>query len=75
MSTEELEHKLLSIAKATATEHGWPWIEPVSINVERGVVPQRVFSVRTNAHAIGCNIRMLIRESDFAVIEAVFLPR
>jgi hypothetical protein len=75
MLTDELKGKLLAIAKTIATEHGWPWIEPVTINIEKGVAPQRIFSVITNMHAVGCNIRMSIRESDFAVIEAVFLPR
>jgi hypothetical protein len=67
--------KLLEVARAAAIARGWPWIEPVAIDVE-SVSPQgRVWAIRTNCQNRGQNIRIAISEADFAVVSAGFLPR
>lgn len=53
---------------------GWPWIEPVDLELAT-VSPARTWSVRTNVQSLGSNVRLRIRESDLAIIEAGFLPR
>lgn len=75
MDTEDLRNKLLMVARAYANEHSWPWIEPVEVQLARSGPGNRVWSVRTNILACGRNIRILIRDSDLAIVEAAFLPR
>jgi hypothetical protein len=66
--------RLLAVARAAASERGWPWLEPVDVSLS-AVSPERLWSIRTNAHAVGTSIRILIRESDAAILQAAFLPR
>jgi hypothetical protein len=71
---EEIPAELLNVAQREADLRGWTWRAPVHsrLQYESGA---RVWSIRTNAHSLGSNIRMKIRESDQAILEAVFLPR
>ena len=71
---DDMPDDLLAAAHREAAAHGWLWREPVHAQLEwfRG---DRVWSLRTNANAIGSNIIMKIRESDGAILEAAFLPR
>ena len=75
MLTEETRQKFIAVGKAVAAAQGWPWIEPVEVRLDRTTSDQRFWTIRTNASSRGRNIRLLIRESDLAVIEAAFLPR
>ena len=67
--------RLLAVAHAAASERGWPWLEPVAVDLEAVAERQRVWAIRTNCHNRGMNIRIVIRESDLAVLSAGFLPR
>jgi hypothetical protein len=69
----QLRGRLLAIARAVADERGWPWYEPV--DVRQKSVADRTWEVRTNITSFGCNIRIVIRETDSEVVEAGFLPR
>jgi len=75
MASNELRNQLLQAARQYAENQAWPWLEPIEVELADSVPGKRVWSVRTNAFAVGLNIRMRIRESDFAVVEAAFLPR
>jgi len=67
--------RLLEIARGVATERGWPWLEPVEIDSESRSSAGVVWLVRTNCSKRGMNIRISIREPDFVVVSAHFLPR
>jgi hypothetical protein len=67
--------RLLEVAKAEAAARGWPWIEPIEIDLESVSEAGRVWTVRTNCAARGMNIRVTIREGDFSVVSAGFLAR
>jgi len=67
--------RLLEIARGVATERGWPWLEPVEIEIESKHPDGVVWLVRTNCSKRGMNIRISIRERDFSVVSAHFLPR
>ena len=67
--------RLLEIARGVATERGWPWLDPVEVDLESRSPEGPVWLVRTNCTKRGMNIRISIRESDFAVVSANFLPR
>ena len=75
MDDLDLENRLIEIGRAYATEHGWRWDEPIVIRQEVAVPGKRVWSIRTNADSRGCNITMRIRETDYSVVDAAFLPR
>jgi hypothetical protein len=75
MSDDDLRKRILDVARRHADEHAWSWVEPVELTFAASGADGRVWSLRTNAHARGRNIRMRIRESDLAVLEAAFLPR
>ncbi len=69
--------KLLEVAqKVAAYACGWPWLEPVEIALESAGAPDdRTWLVHTNCQRRGMNIRIVIREADFRVVRAGFLPR
>ena len=66
-----LRAQLLERAQKLAAERGWHWLEPVEITP----VYPAAWEIRTNAFRCGMNIRIILRESDFAVLQAGFLPR
>lgn len=72
---DELRNQLLEVARAAAGAQGWPWLEPVEITVKRTTPGERQWEVRTNTAARGCNVRLLIAEPGFEIIDAGFLPR
>lgn len=74
MLTDELRHRLLEVARMTATERGWPWSEPVEVGLSQAA-GRRVWSVRTNCWDKGSNVVVLVREDDLAVLDARYLPR
>ena len=67
--------RLLEIAKSVAAERGWPWLEPVEVDLESSTAGKRVWAVRTNCYVKGQNVRIVVSEPDFAVVSAGFLPR
>ena len=69
-----VRHKLLQIGRAFAAENALPWLEPVHVSLSRAI-PPREWSIRTNADGKGSNIEMVIRESDWSIVSAGFLPR
>jgi len=73
LESDELQNKLLKVAREYADKQNWPWREPTEVSLEN--LPQHIWCIRTNVFAVGTNIRILIRESDLAVVEAYFLPR
>jgi hypothetical protein len=75
MDEKELRAKLLEVARHYADERAWSWVEPVELVMATSGPEGRIWSLRTNVQARGRNIRMRIRESDLAVIDAAFLPR
>jgi hypothetical protein len=66
---------LLAIAKNVAAERGWPWFDPVEVDLESSTAGKRVWAVRTNCYVKGQNVRIVVSEPDFAVVSAGFLPR
>lgn len=66
-----LRAQLLDHARKVAIERGWHWLEPV----EMTAVYPGAWEIRTNALSRGINVRMILRESDFAVLEAGYLLR
>lgn len=73
MSEDDPRPRLLEAARAHAEERGWPWLEPVDIRLSS--ISDRTWTIRTNARAVGMNVRILVRESDGAILQAGFLPR
>ena len=69
------QQKILEVAQTVAAGREWPWLEPVDVSLSFSGPGNRIWAIRTNALARGMNIQMRIREADFAVIEASFLPR
>jgi hypothetical protein len=67
--------KLLEVAQKVAAACGWPWLEPVEIALESAAPEDRTWSVHTNCHCRGRNIRIVIREADFSVVRVGYLPR
>lgn len=66
-----LRLQLLERARIVAAQHGWDWRDPVEftrVNLD-------AWQIRTNATSRGMNIRIVIRESNFAILEAGYLPR
>jgi hypothetical protein len=69
-----LRDKLIERARKLAIERGWTWHEPVEITaIAYGREPAWV--IRTNALVRGQNMRVVLRRSDHAVLEAGYLPR
>lgn len=66
---------ILEVAKAFTADRSWPWIEPVELRPTLLPSGERAWSVRTNIHARGRSVRIVIRESDSSVIESGYLPR
>jgi hypothetical protein len=69
-----LRGQLIAAARAVAGARSWPWIEPVTIELD-SISPERIWLVRTNCYSRGSNVRVRIRQSDQAILDAVFLPR
>ena len=70
-----IKEQILEVAKAFVTDQSWPWIEPVEVLLRPMPSGEKAWSVRTNVYAKGRNVRLLIRESDFSVIDFAYLPR
>jgi hypothetical protein len=67
--------RLLEIARGVAAQRGWSWLEPVDIRLSSSGTAGRVWTIRTNAHEVGMNVQILIRESDGSIVQAGYLPR
>jgi hypothetical protein len=72
---DPIEEQILEVAKAFVVERSWPWIEPIEVRLTPTPSGERAWSVRTNMHVRGRSVRLLIRESDFSVIDFGYLPR
>jgi hypothetical protein len=66
---------LLTVARELASQRGWPWLEPVEISLSSSGTAGREWTIHTNCHARGMNIRVVIRESDGSILQAGYLPR
>ena len=75
MSAADVRNQPLAVAQAYAAQHGWPWLEPVDVRLLRETPDGNIWSIRTNAFAVGRNVRVVVRESDLTAIDAGFLPR
>jgi hypothetical protein len=73
--TLALRPRLLEIARNLSVERGWTWLEPVDIKRSSSGAAGRIWTIRTNADEVGMNIRILIRESDGAILQASYLLR
>jgi hypothetical protein len=71
----DLEARLIEVGKAAAAERGWPWLQPIEIRLTRPVPGAREWTLRSNATARGRNVRLVIAEPCFDVIDAGFLSR
>ena len=69
-----LRDKLIGQARKLADERGWTWREPVEVasGVDRG---EPVWVIRTNILMLSPSVRIVLRQSDFAVIHVGYLPR
>ncbi len=70
-----VQTRVLAAARAAAADRGWPWREPVEVQLQRAGGADRLWLVRTNIFAVGQSVRLVIRERDLAVIDAGFLAR
>jgi hypothetical protein len=71
----DLQARLLEAGRAEAEARGWPWLDPVEIGLTRASPGARQWTLRSNANARGRNVRVVVAEPDFRVVEAGFLPR
>jgi hypothetical protein len=71
---DTLRAQLISRAQKLAEERGWTWLDPVEVTsaAHRG---HPVWIIRTNAVSRGRNARIVLRQSDHAVIQAGYLSR
>ncbi len=69
-----LRDDLLRQARKLADERGWTWREPVEVTsrADRG---EPVWVIRTNILMRSPSVRIVLRQSDLAVIRAGYLPR
>ncbi|HXU82329.1 MAG TPA: hypothetical protein VN914_13095 [Polyangia bacterium] len=65
--------RLLAAARAHAEQRGWPWLEPVDIRLTSAA--ERLWTIRTNAEAVGMNVRIVVRESDAVIVQSGYLAR
>jgi|GEM_PF-2763799 len=70
-----IKEQVVKVAKSFVADQSWPWIEPVEVQLQSMPSGERAWSVRTNVYARGRNVRLLILESDFSVIDSAYLPR
>ena len=69
------EDNAIAIAKEAALKNGWSWIGRVSVAKRGWLFGRRKWEVTSNADMLGCNVRVLIRDADGAILRAGFLPR
>lgn len=70
------EAEAIAIARATANEQGWAFVEPVTATLRRqwfGAGGR--WEIRTNARGLGAIARFVIDASDGRVIEKGYIPR
>jgi hypothetical protein len=74
-SADEIREKVLASARQYAESRGWPWLTPVEVTLTRAVPSDRQWTVKTNAFAVGRNVRIVVREADLSVVDAGYLMR
>lgn len=69
--------RVLEIAKATATDRSWPWLQPVEVRHRRAwlIFGKHRWHVLTNAQARGANVRLVIDDASGRVTESWVAPR
>lgn len=72
---DAIEERILEVAKSFVADKSWPWIEPIEVRLTPMPSGEKAWSVRTNILNRGRNVRLVVRESDFAVIDFAYLPR
>jgi hypothetical protein len=72
---DDVKQHILEVAKAFLIDKPCPWLEPVEVQLTSTSSGERAWSVRTNIYAKGRSARLLIRESDFSIIEFGYLSR
>jgi len=60
----------LAIARQECVNRGWSWIDPVDIRSARGN-----WIIKTNLHAKGANVVIVINQTNGDVISTNFLSR
>lgn len=71
---DALRAQLIDLARKLATERGWTWLDPVTVT-SAAHRDQPVWIIQTNILSRGRNVRVVLRQSDHAVVEAGYLPR
>jgi hypothetical protein len=71
---EALRGELIEQARQVAVERGWTWREPVDVS-EGAHNGEPVWIVRSNAMMRSPSVRVAVRRSDRAVVQAGYLPR
>lgn len=71
----EIRSRMVELARKHAEERGWPWRTPVEVKLTRADPKDRRWTVRTNALAVGMNVRVVVREDDFTIVESGYLAR
>lgn len=66
--------KLIEIAKIVAKDNNWRWQEPSEIT-STVINDDPVWIIHSNIMKRGQNIRIVVRKSDFTVLESGYLPR
>ena len=70
----DLRDKLIVQARKLADERGWTWREPVEVTsgLDQG---KPVWVIHTNVLMRSPSVRIVLRQSDLAVIRVGYLPR
>ncbi len=66
ISTEQA----LSIAHSQCKKHGWPWLEPVEVELSWSN-----WYISTNVGMIGCNTVFYISKENGKIVKEGFAPR
>jgi hypothetical protein len=69
-----LRDQLVEQARKLADERAWTWREPVEVTAAAHE-GEAVWVVRTNVLMRSPSVRILLRQSDHAVVHAGYLPR
>ncbi|MCW1926289.1 hypothetical protein OKA05_27290 [Luteolibacter arcticus] len=69
--------EVILVARATADQEGWIWLEPVSVRRSRRFTffGRRTWRVYTNSEEIGCNVRIDIDDESREIIGKGFCRR
>jgi hypothetical protein len=72
---KEVQNRVLAVAQKYAEDQGWPWRSPIDVKLTRADPKDRQWTVKTNAFAVGMNVRVVVRETDLTIVESAYLRR